>query len=165
MNWQCSSFVFWGDMRVARSRPLVKALAMWCDQAGSCHAGLRCHALSSDWVTVQREKVKAPLQHGCHSHLPTARYKHNHPDTHEETMWKCTPSKNPQENPRSFEIAMCIKCFELFYSCAFKVGFRLHNLALNFHSLKQCLDIADKSPRSKPNWCSLTWASITLCEL
>lgn len=53
------------------SRPLVGALAERRGQAASCHAGLRCHALSSDWVTVQIEKVTVSRQHGCHSHLHT----------------------------------------------------------------------------------------------
>lgn len=63
------------------SRPLVEALAERRGQAASCHAGLRCHALSSDWVTVQIEKVTVSRQHGCHSHLLRLQ-KRTHTHTH-----------------------------------------------------------------------------------
>lgn len=94
--WQQSKFVVRGDMSTVWSRPLVKALAERCSQAASCHAGLRCHALSSDWVTVRREKVTVSRQHGCHSHLPKLqRYKHwcgNY--THTHTLYN--PSRKPE---------------------------------------------------------------------
>lgn len=105
-NWPRSGFVFWaGDMSAVWSRPLVKVLAECRSRAASCHAGLRCHALSSDWVTVRREKVTVSRQHGCHSHLPPRlqRYKHSHTWRSHTQARTHTHVIIPQENPRSFE--------------------------------------------------------------
>lgn len=91
------------------SRPLVEALAGRRGQAASCHAGLRCHALSSDWVTVQIEKVTVSRQHGCHSHLlPLQKRTYTHTHTHLII---------PGGKLRSFETCVCL----LFLSGVFSI--------------------------------------------
>lgn len=110
-NWLWSGFVFWGDMSSVLLRPLVEALAKRCGQAASCHARLRCHAWSSDWVTVQREKVTVSRQRGCHSCSPRLqRYKQSHTcnsDTHTETHTHLIP----QGNLRSLESCVPVVSF------------------------------------------------------
>lgn len=136
-----SGFVFWaGDMSAVWSRPLVKVLAECRSRAASCHAGLRCHALSSDWVTVRREKVTVSRQHGCHSHLPPLpdsrgtntlicgdhTRTHVHAHTHTDILI-------PAENPRSFETWVCMLfvfrgCFYICSMLGLSVGIKTRTI-------------------------------------
>lgn len=101
-------------MSAAWSRPLVEALGKRRSQAASCHAGLRCHALSSDWVTVQREKVTVSRQHGCHSHFsrtPEVQTRshvemYTHTSTHTNTPFN--PSRKPEV---IWTLCVCVGCF------------------------------------------------------